>query len=106
MSVSYWSHSLRIAWVWDRTQSPTDNNQINKLRLSFSDGTATGSLDMISQGPRCIDVTFSAKTITSLQVMPIDASGNNGFREVEVWAIDGPQYSNNTCVNKKVVSFI
>ena len=86
--------------VWDRKQSPTDNNQINKLRLSFSDGTSTGSIDMNSQGPRCVDVTFPEKTISSLRIIPTDASGNNGFREVEVWATTGPQYSNNTCVNK------
>ncbi len=90
--------------VWDRKQSPTDNNQINKLKLTFSDSTATGSLDMISQGPRCADVTFPEKTITSLHIIPVDASGNNGYREVEVWATTGPQYSNNTCVNKITVS--
>jgi transcriptional regulator with XRE-family HTH domain len=90
--------------VWDRKQSPSDNNQINKLKLSFSDGTATGSIDMISQGPRCADVTFPEKTITWLHIIPVDASGNNGFREAEVWATSGPQYSHNTCVNKITVS--
>lgn len=89
--------------VWDRQQSPSDNNQINKLKLTFSDGTSTGSIDMISLGPRCADVTFPEKTITGLQIIPVDASGNNGFREVEVWATTGPQYSNNTCVHKVVV---
>src|SRR2546429_8451787 len=78
--------------VWDRKQSVSDNNQINKLKLSFSDGTSTGSIDMISQGPRCADVTFPEKTITWLHIIPLDASGNNGFREVEVWATTGPQY--------------
>jgi transcriptional regulator with XRE-family HTH domain len=82
--------------VWDRKQSVSDNNQINKLKLSSSDGTSTGSIDMISQGPRCADVTFPAKTITWLHIIPVDASGNNGLREVEVWATSGPQYSNNT----------
>jgi hypothetical protein len=90
--------------VWDRSQSASDNNQINKLKLSFSDGTSTGSIDMISQGPRCADVTFPAKTVTWLQITPVDASGNNGYREVEVWATTGPQYSNNTCVNKVAVA--
>src|SRR5438105_10775103 len=86
--------------VWDRKQSPSDNNQINKLKLSFSDGTSTGSIDMISLGPRCADVTLPEKTVTWLHIIPIDASGNNGYSEVEVWATTGPQYSNNTCVNK------
>ncbi|GAC1656017.1 MAG: hypothetical protein NVS4B12_28550 [Ktedonobacteraceae bacterium] len=90
--------------VWDRQQSTSDNNQINKLKLSFSDGTSTGSIDMISQGPRCADVTLPEKTITWLHIIPVDASGNNGFREVEVWATTGPQYSNTTCVNKITVS--
>jgi hypothetical protein len=89
--------------VWDRKQSPTDNNQINKLKLVFSDGTETGSIDMISEGPRCADVTIPVKTVTWLHIVPVDASGNNGYREVEVWATTGPQYSNNTCVNKKTV---
>jgi DNA-binding XRE family transcriptional regulator len=90
--------------VWDRRQSDTDNNQINKLELIFSDGTATGSIDMISGGPRCADSTFPARTVTWLQIIPVDASGTNGFREVEVWATTGPQYSNNTCVNKVMVA--
>jgi hypothetical protein len=90
--------------VWDRKQSPTDNNQINKLKLSFSDGTSTGSIEMISLGPRCSDVIFPEKTVTWLHIIPVDASGNNGLREVEVWASTGPQYSNNTCVNKVTLS--
>ncbi|GAC1435099.1 MAG: hypothetical protein NVSMB54_34560 [Ktedonobacteraceae bacterium] len=90
--------------VWDRKQSTTDNNQINKLKLSFSDGTATGNLDMISGGPRCVDVTFPEKTVTWLHIIPVDASGNNGYSEVEVWATTGPQYSNNTCVNRITVT--
>ena len=89
--------------VWDRKQSISDNNQINKLKLSFSDGTSTGSIDMISQGPRCADVTFPQKTVTWLHIIPVDASGNNGFSEVEAWATTGPQYSNNTCVNKVTI---
>lgn len=90
--------------VWDRKQSTSDNNQVNKLKLIFSDATSTGSIDMISQGPRCMDVTFPAKTVTWLHLLPVDASGNNGLREVEVWATTGPQYSSNTCVNKLTVS--
>lgn len=90
--------------VWDRKQSASDNNQINKLKLSFSDGTSTGSIDMISQGPRCADMTLPEKTITWLHIIPVDASGNNGYREVEVWATTGSQYSNNTCVNQVTVT--
>ncbi|MEO6893337.1 MAG: helix-turn-helix transcriptional regulator, partial [Ktedonobacteraceae bacterium] len=52
--------------VWDRTQSQSDNNQINALRLSFSDGTSTGSIDLVSQGPRCADVTFPEKMVSWL----------------------------------------
>lgn len=89
--------------VWDRQQSASDNNQINKLKISFSDSTFTGSIDMISDGPRCADVTFPQKTVTGLHIIPVDASGNNGYSEVEVWATTGPQYSNDTCVNKVAV---
>jgi hypothetical protein len=89
--------------VWDRKQSSSDNNQINKLKLIFSDGTSTGSIDMVSSGPRCADITLPVKTITWLHIVPVDASGNNGYSEVEVWAISGPQYSNNTCVNKQTI---
>lgn len=101
-----WPSSVTIhrIVVWDRKQSSSDNNQINKLRLSFSDGTATGSIDMISQGPRCADITLPEKTVTWVHIIPIDASGNNGLREVEAWATTGPQYSNNTCVNKRTVA--
>src|SRR3989442_3438759 len=67
--------------VWDRKQSSSDNNQINKLKLSFSDGTSTGSINMISLGPRCADVTFPEKTVTWLHIIPVDASGNNGYSE-------------------------
>ena len=59
---------------------------------------------MISQGPRCADVTFPEKTVTWLHIMPVDASGNNGYSEVEAWATTGPQYSNNTCVNQVMVT--
>lgn len=90
--------------VWDRKQNNPDNNQVNKLKLSFGDGTSTGSIDMKSSGPRCADITFPEKTITQLHIIPLDASGNNGYSEVEVWATTGPQYSNNTCVNKVMVS--
>jgi len=90
--------------VWDRKQSAEDNNQINALKLSFSDGTATGSINMISLGPRCADVTFPEKTVTWLHIIPVDASGTNGYSEVEVWATTGPQYSNNSCVNKVAVT--
>ena len=37
------------------------------------------------------------------EIIPVDASGNNGYSEVEVWATTGPQYSNNICVNKIMV---
>ena len=103
----HWAFPVTIhrVVVWDRKQSTTDNNQINKLKLSFSDDTATGDIDMVSQGPRCADITLPEKTITSLHIIPVDASGNNGFREVEVWATTGPQYSKNTCVNKVTISY-
>jgi hypothetical protein len=59
---------------------------------------------MISQGPRCVDVTFPAKMVNWLHIIPVDASGNNGLREVEAWTTTGPQYSQNTCVNHMTIS--
>ncbi|GAC1312583.1 MAG: hypothetical protein NVSMB27_48910 [Ktedonobacteraceae bacterium] len=104
----HWAFPVTIhrVVVWDRKQSATDNNQINKLKLVFSDGTATGDIDMVSQGPRCADITLPEKAITALHIIPVDASGNNGLSEVEVWATTGPQYSKNTCVNKVTLSHI
>lgn len=97
-----WSQPATIhrVVVWDRSQSDSDNNQINMLQLRFSDGSVIAPMDMTSGGPRCIDVTFSSKTITSMTIEPVDQSGNNGLREVEVWATTGQQYSNSTCVMK------
>lgn len=89
---------IRRIVVWDRKQSDTDNNQINLLTISLSDGSLIANLDMTSGGPRCIDVTFPPRWVSSVVLQPVDASGTNGLREVEVWATTGDQSSNNTCV--------
>jgi hypothetical protein len=72
---------------------------LNSLQIAFSDGTGIQRIDMIVAGPDCADVTFPDKTVTWVEVTPVDASVNNGFKEVEIWASTGQQYSNNTCVN-------
>ncbi|GEM_PF-2643463 len=100
------SNSLGFSWsqpvtiqhiiVWDRKQE----GGINSLLIGFSDDTSIQSIDMISAGPRCADITFPAKTVTWVNVIPFDSSGNNGFREVEIWATTGEQFSSNSCVNK------
>jgi Tol biopolymer transport system component len=56
-------------------------------------------VDMISAGPACAEVTFPAQTVTWVNIDPFDASGTNGYREVEIYADTGEQYTNNTCVN-------
>ncbi len=86
--------------VWDRSQNSPDNNQINKLKIGFSDGTSMQDLDMVSGGPRCVDVVFPSKTVTRVQLIPTDASGSNGYKEVEIWATGGLQYSGNSCSNR------
>lgn len=86
--------------VWDRAQSGSDNNQINNMNVRFSDGSQLSAMDMTSGGPRCFDVTFGARTVTSVTLEPYDASGTNGLKEVEIWATTGSQYSNNSCVMK------
>ena len=89
--------------VWDRSQSSSDNNQINLLGVNFSDGSGNSSIDMISGGPRCADINFSNKTVTWVTIYPNDASGNNGYKEIEIWAISGPQSSGNYCSNTRYI---
>lgn len=95
-----WSESVTIhrIVVWDRTQNSPDNSQINQLTVNFSDGSSIANIDMTSGGPRCADVRFAARTVTSVTLVPVDASGTNGLREVEIWATSGEQTSNNSCV--------
>lgn len=51
-----------------------------------------------------VDKDTPVKTITWLHIIPVDASGTNGYSEVEVWATTGPQFSNNTCVHQVILS--
>ncbi|MBN8595701.1 MAG: S8 family serine peptidase [Anaerolineae bacterium] len=90
--------------VWDRAYSANESQGINSILLAFSDGTTTSNIDLGSLGPRCADITFPARTITWVRVIPVDSNGNNGFREIEVYATTGQQYTNNTCVNPKSVT--
>jgi hypothetical protein len=88
--------------VWDRPQDSPDNNQINLLGISMSDGTANNSIDMASGGPRCADISLvSDHTVTWVQVYPWDSSGNNGYEEIEIWATTGPQSSGLSCSNPR-----
>lgn len=86
--------------MFDRVQSSTDNNQINKIQLVFSDGTVINDIDMTSGGPRCAEVSFSARTVSWVNVVPTDSSGNNGYREVQLWDTAGSVSSQNNCVKK------
>jgi hypothetical protein len=92
---------IRRIVVWDRTQNSPDNSQVNQLDIHFSDGTIIRNLDMISGGPRCVDVSFPKKAVTWINLVPSDASGNNGYGEVAVWATSGPQSSSNACSNPR-----
>jgi hypothetical protein len=84
--------------VWDRPQNSPDNQQINKLIITLSNGWSK-RFDMVSGGPRCIDVTLSSpQTITSVTLKADDASGNNGLSEVEIWV--GPKTGGPSCSNK------
>ena len=83
--------------VWDRPQNSPDNQQINQLIISLSNGWSK-RFDMNSGGPRCIDVTLSSpQTITSVTLKADDASGNNGLSEVEIWV--GSKSGGPTCSN-------
>ncbi len=92
--------TIQTVVVFDRKQNNPDNNQINNLQLVFSDGTVISNIDMTSGGPRCADVSFPKKQVSWVTVVPTDASGNNGFREVQVWDDKGSVSSQNNCVMK------
>ncbi|MHC1732864.1 MAG: peptidoglycan DD-metalloendopeptidase family protein [Bacteroidales bacterium] len=98
---SYWvdglghRFTLKLSWgdmlpvsriiVWDRPQSTSENNQINKLTVTLGNGVSK-SFGMDSGGKRCIDIQMSSpQTINSVQLKADDASGNNGLGEVEIW---------------------
>ncbi len=84
--------------VWDRPQNSPDNNQINQLIVTLSNGM-NRRFDMNSGGPRCIDVTLSSpQTISWVNLKADDASGNNGLSEVEIWA--GSKTSGPNCSNR------
>jgi len=84
--------------VWDRPQNSPDNQQINQLIVSLSNGWSK-RFDMNSGGPRCIDVTLSSpQTISWVNLKADDASGNNGLSEVEIWA--GGKTTGLNCSNK------
>ncbi len=87
--------------VWDRSQNSPDNNQINLLGISLSDGTVVQNIDMVSGGPRCADITFSSRTVNWVHIYPWDSSGANGYKEIEIWSTTGPQSSGLTCSNHR-----
>ena len=83
--------------VWDRPQNSPDNNQINSIVITLSNGVS-GQFNMNSGGPRCIDVQLpSPQTINSVTLAAVDASGNNGLSEVEIWV--GEKNSGSSCSN-------
>ena len=83
--------------VWDRPQNSPDNQQINQIIISLSNGWSR-RFDMVSGGPRCINVVLSSpQTITYVTLRADDASGNNGLSEVEIWV--GPKTGGPTCSN-------
>lgn len=87
--------------VWDRPQNSPDNQQIHQLAISLSNGWSK-TFEMISDGPRCIDVTLSTPQLLSFVILEAKvASGNNGLSEVEVWV--GPKTSGPGCSNRGTI---
>lgn len=83
--------------VWDRPQNSPDNNQINTLLVTLSNGMSK-YFGMDSAGRRCIDISLSSPQIVdSVILSAADASGNNGLSEVEVWI--GNKSGGPTCSN-------
>jgi hypothetical protein len=95
-----WGESLPITRIiiWDRPQDGADNNQINALIITLSNGISN-RFGMDSMGARCIDVSLtSPQMINSITLKADDASGNNGLSEVEIWV--GGKSGGPTCSNK------
>lgn len=94
-----WGDSLPVTRiiVWDRPQNSPDNNQINAIIITLSNGISK-RFGMDSMNSRCIAVAFSSpQTINSITLIADDASGNNGLSEVEIWVgskSGGPSCSN------------
>jgi len=85
--------------VFDRAQSSTDNQQINKIMIVLSNGTIINNIDMDSGGRRCAAVAFPTQTVSWVNIVPFDSSGNNGYREIQIWTDTGTAYSTNNCAN-------
>lgn len=98
-----WSHRALVnrIIVWDRPQNSPDNNQINQLVVTLSNGFSE-RFDMNSQGGRCVELQFSElQSIDAVTLMADDASGNNGLSEIEVWV--GEKTSGATCSNTRML---
>ena len=100
-----WPHPVTTGHivVWDRVKSPAVNG-IGNLSIGFSDGTMLRQLDMGVQGPRCVDVTFPAKTVTWVNLLP--SGYQPGYREVQIWATTGPQSSPDACANPRTADAV
>src|SRR6266487_1713677 len=92
--------TIQSVVIFDRKQNNPDNNQINKVKVVFSNGTIVDNIDMTSGGPRCAQISFSPITVTSVNVVPFDSSGSNGYREIQIWDTSGVVASENNCVMK------
>ena len=80
--------------IWDALA-----NQ-NEIAIAFSDGTLITDISMDRLGRQCADISFPAKTVQWIQVIPFEyGSMTVGYEEIDVWATVGEQWSNNTCSN-------
>jgi len=80
------------------------NTKVTKFVLCFWINTPAvidfwdGAKQSYSSGPRCIDVQLpSPQIINSNTLAAVDASGNNGLSEVEIWV--GEKSSGSSCSN-------
>jgi murein DD-endopeptidase MepM/ murein hydrolase activator NlpD len=96
-----WSEpvDVRRVVVWDREEGP-DKFAIGRLAIAFSDGTAVQQIDMWPTSARCVDVTIPTKLVDWIVFYPTEGAAGHGYREIEIWASTGEQYSDNTCANK------
>ena len=58
------------------------------------------AVDMWPTSARCVDVSFPTKIVNWIVFYPTEGAALHGYREIEIWAATGEQYSDNTCANK------
>ncbi|MEI7987729.1 MAG: C39 family peptidase [Chloroflexota bacterium] len=103
--------SLKLSWdtsvgvnriiIYDRPSNSPDNNQINRIKVSLSNGMSK-EFDMLSQSDRCVNIMLdSAQHTNAVTLSVVDGSGDNGLSEIEIWS--GRVNSGLDCANGELL---